>query len=114
MKLIAKLLLTVSVIYCAIAEAAPMNDVQLQRQLNLVAQQFMVLDKTIEAGDKKATCREGFKALDLYYEIDPRIDLPQEALSAYANTAASMNKLISALKTIGCVPPNASRKKYNF
>jgi hypothetical protein len=108
-------LITLSLIaYAAIGFTAPMNSAQLQNQMKLVEQQFLVLNKAIESGNKKAICREGFKVLDLYYEIDPRTDLPQEALLAYASTAASMNRLISALKSVPCVPRDPARNKFQY
>ena len=114
MRIMKKYFLLLCSLYCVSILAAPMSLDQLKRQVSLIKQQIQVLERANSALDKPVVCREGFKLLDLFYQIDPRLDVPQEAMVEYNQMVAGINQIIEGLKAYQCVPPDPRRAKFRY
>ena len=53
---------------------SPMSADQLNQWLQRLEKQRLVLDKAISKEEKDGICREGYKYLDIFSEVDPRVD----------------------------------------
>ena len=87
---------------CFTAMAAPMTEAELERTLNMAAEQFTRSTRAANANDLYGACTAARKGLELFYTVDPQRDVPRQYLPDYNASFEKIKILVQAAKNAGC------------